>query len=171
MKKISTIVFLLLFFFCNAFAALYDSTADFEYISKNLPQTGSIKCKFYQEKYMKNIAKPLVSSGEFEYKENEGVYFYTLSPVKSTTDYTNKNYKQINEIINAISKKKYSKLEKEFNFYYEGNIKKWMLGLKPKENSDAFNYIVSITLEGSDYINKINIQQTNGNKILLWFTK
>ena len=132
---------------------------------------GSIKCKFRQEKHLQNIAKPLISSGNFEFVENKGVYFYTLHPIQSTASYTNKNYKQINDIVNAISAKKYSRLEKEFNFYYEESSDEWTLGLKPKKNSNAYNYISSITIEGSDYISKIDIRQTNGNKTVLWFTK
>lgn len=170
MKKIISVIFLL-FLTGPVFADVYDSPANLESISKYIPKMGSIKCKFKQEKYLKNIEKPLVSSGDFEFAEKNGVYFYTKYPVQSTVDYTNKNYKQINDIVNAVSTKKYSKLEKEFSFYYEGNSKKWSLGMKPKKDSNAYNYLSAITIEGSDYINKISIQQTNGNKTVLWFTK
>ncbi|MBO6087860.1 outer membrane lipoprotein carrier protein LolA [bacterium] len=170
MKKISIIIFLFFIAF-PAFADVYNSPSSLENISKQIPKMGSIKCNFRQEKYLKNIEKPLVSSGDFEFAEKNGVYFYTKYPVQSKVDYTNKNYKQINDVVNAVSSKKYSRLEKEFNFYYEGNSDKWTLGMKPKENSNAYNYVSSITIDGTDYINKISILQTNGNKTVLWFTK
>lgn len=170
MKRISVAAALLLSV-CTAFADVYNFPSALEKISSNIPKMGSIKCKFRQEKYMQNVAKPLVSSGNFEFIENKGVYFHTLSPVESTVNYTNKNYKQINYVFNAISTQKYSRLEKEFDFYYEGNNNKWSLGMKPKKNSDAYNWISSITVDGSDYIRRIDIMQTNGNKTVLWFTK
>lgn len=152
-------------------ADVYSSPANLSDISRQIPKMDSIKCKFRQEKYLQNISKPLVSTGDFEFVENKGVYFYTQYPVKSTIDYTNKNYKQINDIIKAISTKKYSKLEKEFNFYFSKSLNTWSLGMKPKKNSNTYNYISSITIEGSNYIHKVDIQQKNGNKTVLWFTK
>lgn len=171
MRKFS-ILFLLILFLANpVFANVYDYPANIKNIAGQIPKMKSIKCKFKQEKYLQNISKPIVSSGDFEFVENKGVYFNTLYPVKSTVNYTNSNYKQINDIINAISAKRYSKLEKEFNFYFEGNYHNWILGMKPRKSSKAYKYISSITLYGSDYIYKIDIKQTNGNKTILCFTK
>ena len=171
MKKISLILFLLLIISGSVYADVYDFPTKLKNVENQIPKMGSIRCRFRQEKHLQNIAKPLVSSGDFEFIENRGVYFYTLIPFQSTADYTNKNYKQINDIISAVSSKKYSRLEKEFDFYYEKNNEKWFLGIKPKKNSNAYNYISSITINGTDYINEIEIQQTNGNKTVLWFTK
>lgn len=173
MKKFSfiSIIFLFLFFCSPVFADVYNSPAALESISTKIPQFGSIKCKFKQEKYIPNITKPLVSGGDFEFVENKGVYFYTTYPVKSVVDYTNKNYKQINDIIKAISSKKYSALEKEFSFFFTKQSENWTLGMKPKKNSKAYNYISSITVNGVDYIYKIEIAQTNGNKTVIWFKK
>ena len=171
MRKFSLFIFILLFLIHPVSAKIYDSPSNLASISKQIPKMGSVKCKFRQEKYMQNISKPLVSSGNFEFVENKGVYFYTLYPYKSTVEYTNKNYRQINDIVTAISTKKYTRLEKEFSFYFEGNIEKWSLGMKPKKNSKAYDYISSITIDGADYIYKIDIKQTNGNQTVLWFTK
>ena len=171
MKKFRIIIVssLLICNFC--FGDVFNNPSPLNDISKQIPELNSIKCKFKQEKHLQNIQKPLISGGDFEFKKNEGVYFYTTYPVKSTQNYTNKNYKQINDIINGISSKRYSKLEKEFDFYFEGNGKNWTLGLKPKKDSSAQNYISSIIISGGDYIKQITISQTNGNKTILWFTK
>ena len=171
MKKISLFVFAI-FLFCNCcIADVFDSKKSLYDIDSQIPQLNSIKCKFKQEKHLANVQKPLISGGDFEFKKNEGVYFYTTYPIQSATNYTNKNYKQINDIINGISSKKYSQLEKEFEFYFEKFGGNWVLGLKPQKGSSAYNYISSIKIEGSDFIQKINISQTNGNETLLWFTK
>lgn len=173
MKKFSLFVIFFLFSLTCAFADVYEHKTDFETISKQLPKMDSIKCKFRQEKTLQNLKKPLVSGGNFEFKKGEGVFFDTIYPVKSSVNYTNKNYKQINDVVNSISSKKYSKLEKEFDVYYQTlNIEKnlWCIGLKPKRETTA-EYISKITIEGSDYINRIDIAQTNGNRTQIWFTR
>ena len=170
MKK--AILFMYFFVFCNlSYANVYNHPDKFENILRQIPKAENIKCKFYQEKYLKNVQKPVISKGDFEFIENKGVYFYTHYPVEIKTDYTNKNYKQINEIISAINSKKYSKLEKEFDFYFEKNKNNWSLVMKPKKNSKSYGYISSITIDGNKNIDKISILQTNGNKTLIWFKK
>lgn len=171
MKKFSILFISLAFIINFTFADVYNSPSTLENISKQIPKMGNIKCSFKQEKFLKNIERPVVSKGDFEFIEGKGVYFYTTYPVKSKVDYTNKNYKQINDIVSAISTKKYSRLEKEFEFYYSGAKDNWSLGMKPKKKSDAYNYISSITINGADYISKISIAQTNGNKTVIWFKK
>lgn len=170
MKKVLISLFLLIF--SNiVYADIYNSPAKLSEIVKVIPKPTTIKCKFKEEKYLKSIQKPVISYGDFEFIENKGVYFYTKYPIQTSKNYTNSNYKQINEIINAISSKKYSKIEKEFTFYYEKNNNIWNLGLKPKKNSKAINYISKITISGEDVIKKIEIVQTNGNKTVICFTK
>lgn len=170
-KKISLSILISIFISIQVIADVYDHPISLKTLSTEIPNMGSIKCKFRQEKHLQNIDKPLVSSGDFEFIENRGVYFYTQYPIKSTVDYTNKNYKQINEVVKAISTKKYSRLDKDFEFFYEKKNASWNLGMKPRRNSEAYNFISSITINGTDYINKISILQTNGNKTILWFTK
>ena len=169
MKKIFLILTLLLF--SCAHADIFNYPNKLEYISKQIPDLKSIKCTFREEKNLVNIEKPLVSGGDFEFIKGKGVYFHTKYPVESSVSYTASGYKRINDIINAIASKRYSKLEKEFNFYYEKNDIVWSIGLKPKKNSDAYNYINSVILYGTSYINRIIINQTNGNKTSIWFKK
>ncbi len=162
---------ILLFIALPAFADVYDYPVKLANIYSRLPQIKNLKCTFKQEKYLQNISKPVISGGDFEFIEGKGVYFHTTYPIKSTADYTNKNYKQINEVVKAVSTKKYSGLEKEFSFFYTDNADFWTLGMKPKEQSSAGNVISSITVTGTDYINQIDIEQTNGNKTKIWFQK
>lgn len=175
MKKIiKRTVFLCLCIICFynvAYADVFSQPASLGTIVQQIPKPQNIKCKFKQEKHLQNISKPIVSGGDFEFVENKGVYFHTRYPVQTEIDYTNKNYKQINDVITAISNKKYSRLEKEFNFFYSKDGLKWILGMKPKTKSAASGYISAITISGKDYITQISITQTNGNKTVIWFTK
>ena len=106
MKKILTFI-LSLFFIPPVFAGLYD---------KEEP-LNNISCKFRQEKQTSNIL--LKSSGDFVFDKSKGVTFYTTYPIKSTTSYSTREYRQINNVITAISNKSYSRLEKDFKFYFQ----------------------------------------------------
>ncbi len=172
-KKILYFIIIIIFFMLPeyVFADVWENQVQIENITAKLPEIKSIKCKFRQEKLLPDIEKPILSSGDFEFIENNGVYFYTTYPVKYTVDYTNKNYKQINDIIRAISEKKYKKLEKEFNFYFQENKPNWIVGLKPDENQKTADFLYSILIEGSDYIQKIKIEMHNGSSTTLWFEK
>ncbi len=160
-----------LFGLLPSFADVYNHPANLKTLSEQVPVMGDIKCKFKQKKYIKNISKPLVSEGDFEFIKNRGVYFHTTYPVVSDNNFTNKNYKQINEIIRAISTKKYDKPSQEFDFYFEKTADSWTIGLCPKKSSNIKDYISNITIYGSSYIKQIVINQKGGNKTVIWFIK
>ena len=105
-KFISIFIISIYCFITPVFADVYDYPVSLRNIADQIPEMQSIKCKFKQEKTMPNISKPLISSGDFEFVKNKGVYFNTTYPIKSSVDYTNKNYKQVNDIVNAISAKR-----------------------------------------------------------------
>lgn len=153
-----------------SWANLYDRPAKIEDFIEILPEAKTVFCKFEQTKYLKNIERPIVSGGNFRFVENEGVYFETIYPIKATASYTNREYKQINDIILAISHKKYSKLNKDFDYFFDNNNQSWQLGLKPKEDCPASNYIVSVTVEGQEYIQKIILRFKNGSYTTICFS-
>ncbi len=165
------IIFIIFAVYTSANADVYYHPVKLEDISVQLSPEENIKCKFKQEKYLKNIEKPIVSSGDFEFIANKGVFFHTTYPIDLTADYTNKNYKQINNVIKAVQTKKYSAIEKDFSFFYEKNSDNWILGMKPNEKSNAAKALESITITGSNYIKQITINQINGNKTVIWFIK
>ena len=118
---------------------------------------------------IKNLQRPLLSEGNFRFVKGEGVYFETLYPIKSTVSYTNKEYKQINDIILAISNKKYSKIDREFDFFLSKNEDVWELELKPKTGSRSEKYLETLNIEGEKYINKIIITAKDGSRTTQWF--
>ena len=167
MKKI----ILLLFSFCiisSAQANVFEHPQSLKNIT--MPSLNDINCKFRQEKVIKSSNIILKSSGDFSFEKNKGVIFYTTYPVKSISSYTSKEYKQINSIISAISNKSYSKLEREFKFFYEKNGANWTLGLIPKENTQVYNYLKSIEIVGNQkMITKMIILPVDLTKTTIWF--
>ena len=87
---------------------------------------------FYNMSDYVKVREKSLEKIDFKFDKNEGIFFETTYPIKSTTSYSNKDNQQINDIILAISNKKYSKLDKMFDFYYEKKGLIWTWGLKPK---------------------------------------
>ena len=169
--KIKVFLILCIVLFANiSFASLYNSPTPISGFINNLPQFGDIDCKFKQEKYLADIDRTLVSGGDFHFRQNVGITFATTYPIQSVVSYQNKDYRQINDIILAISEKKYSRLERDFKFYYEQVEDRWSLGLKPQDNSKLKDFLKSITIDGKSNIEKIMIVFSNGNKTTLWFS-
>lgn len=168
MNKFLTILCLLIMPFANA--NVFEHPQNLPTIAKQLPELNSINCKFRQEKTISSSHLILKSSGDFKFEKNKGITFYTTYPIKSTSSYSSREYKQINSIISAITNKSYSRLERDFNFYYEGNIQNWTVGLLPKKNSQVYDYLKSIELSGnSKMITKITILPVDLNKTTIWF--
>lgn len=137
-------------------------------IAKQIPDFDSISCKFRQEKEFSGMV--VKSSGDFVYEKNKGVTFYTTYPIKSTASYTTKEYRHINNVINAISNKNYSKLEKDFGFDFVKNSDIWTLKLAPKQSSQAYGYLKTLEISGGKTkINKMIILMCDGTKTSIWF--
>lgn len=153
------------------FADAFNHPKELSYISTQIPKLNSINCRFKQEKYLPNSNVTLHSGGNFNFTKNVGVTFYTTYPIKSTTSYTNKEYKQINSVINAISNKSYSRLEKDFKFYYVKNSSSWDLGLIPQSKSKSAQYLKSIEIWGDKDISQIVITTKDATRTTIHFIK
>ena len=148
--KIFLSFFILCFNLLCATAGVFEHEVNLKDISANLPELNSIDCKFAQEKQIPQAKMILKSSGDFKFVKSQGITFYTTYPIKSVTSYNTKEYRQINNIINAISAKSYTRLERDFKFYYTGNTNCWTLGLLPRKESPIFNYLKSIEITGNE---------------------
>ena len=163
---------LLLFLSTQAFANVFEHEESLSVISEKLPKLNDISCKFSQEKIIPNSNIVLKSSGDFVFEKQNGAVFYTKYPIKSTSSYTTREYRQINNIITSISNKNYKRLEKDFKFYYQDG---WTFGLVPKQSSQAFNYLKSIEIcgtgvnGGNDRITKLVILTTDNTKTTIKF--
>ena len=160
-RKFFYLVLFMLIFSSMALASVFEHPKSLVEIVPNLPELGDIKCKFEQEKSMPNSNLVIKSSGEFEFLKEKGVVFKTTFPIESVTSYDSGDYKQINDIVKAISNKKFDRLEAVFNFYFEQNGNKWVLGLEPKPSKQVSKYLKSIEIEGDNNISKMKIVTQN----------
>ena len=163
--------FLLIFglLFSCVFANLYSESVQTSDFIEKIPKINDINCSFKQEKYLQGAIAPITSEGNFQFIKGEGVYFETLKPFHQIISYSDKNYRQINDLITAISNKNYDSLENLFNFFFEQNDLNWTLALEPKENTSSYDVIENIEISGNENIEKLQISLKNGNRTVIWF--
>lgn len=114
-----------------------------------MPEFESKSCKFSQSKIMTSSSAALKSSGNFKFIKNQGVIFETTYPIHSESSYTASQNKKINNIVKSVVNKNYSYLEKNFDIYYiSTGAGKWMLALRPLQNSPAKEGMKSIQITG-----------------------
>ena len=87
----------------------------------------------------------------------------TTYPVKSTSSYTSANNKYINDVIMAVSKKNFSKIDSEFNMYLNkpSNSQNWNILMTAKDEKIK-NHIDSVKIYGDNTrITRITVNQVN----------
>lgn len=160
MKKI--LILICTFFICSkVFAGVFEHPTTPDKIS--LPQYKEVSCKFTQTRTAGQSV--LKSGGNFKFNNENGVVFETLYPVKTTTYYTTDSNKRLNDIITAVSKKDFSYLNKNFELFYLKNGANWELALKPKQSSKTYGVIKNIIINGSKFIDQININTSSSTTI------
>lgn len=170
-KKFLILIFAIFLINLPACADVFNHPQKLSVIIPQMPELNSINCKFKQEKTIPNSTANIKSSGDFRFIKNKGVVFNTTYPLHSTTSYNTTEYRQVNEIVNAISNKSYSKIERVFNFYFTKNKDEWQLGLIPKKKQQAAKYLASVEIHGKSYITQMIIKTTNSTKTTIWFSK
>lgn len=170
-KKFLISIFSILLLNLPACADVFSHPQKLSVIVSQMPELNNINCNFRQEKSIPNSTVNIKSSGNFRFIKDKGVVFNTTYPLHSTTSYNTTEYRQVNEIINAISNKSYSKIERIFNFYFVKNKDEWQLGLIPKKNQQTAKYLASIEIHGKSYITQMIIKTTNSTKTTIWFSK
>lgn len=159
MYKILSIVFILFVFAMPAFSIVEKTPASV--VASSLPVLQSVDCKFVQERTFSG--SKVMSSGDFRFVKGKGVYFMTTYPIKATSSYTAANNRYINDIILAVTKKNFSKIDKDFDLFLQKSSKNssWSVRLMAK-NENIKNHIESIKIFGDNkHITQIQIYQVN----------
>ena len=153
-------IFLVIILLSNiVFASdVFSHPSDAKTVMKHIPNFSNINCPFTQTKTLPNSTVVLKSGGDFSFRKDNGVVFYTKYPVKMTTTY-DKN-EQVNRIINNVINKNYVYLNKNFKFYFK-NSSVWELGLVPN-NPQMKKYVKSLYISGKKNIHIIEIKATDG---------
>ncbi len=149
MKKM-LILFFIFLGTCAVYAeGIFSHKTTAQKVVSVMPEFESKSCKFSQSKIMTSSSAALKSSGNFKFIKNQGVIFETTYPIHSESSYTASQNKKINNIVKSVVNKNYSYLEKNFDIYYMSTgAGKWMLALRPLQNSPAKEGMKSIQITG-----------------------
>lgn len=155
-------------FYCflpaNAQDSIFNHKITPQQAAKFLPAFNSTSCKFSQTKILVNKGSTnvtLKSGGDFQFIKDKGVIFETKYPIESVSSYTSSQNKYVSSIINAISNKNYTFLEKNFDLYYIKPSEQWELVLVPKPASSAAQHLKMIYLKGNKHISFLAIETVN----------
>lgn len=135
---------------------------------------------FQQEKHLKFLKKPLLSTGTFIYDQDKGVLWKTLTPIVSTllineTQLASEQGEQaippaFGRIFKVLLGGELSRLSEDFEVTGTGQQSAWQLQLLPKDQL-LKKIISTIRLQGDKEIRSWELQEINGNVTQINFSQ
>ena len=141
-------------------------------INARLVKTPITQGNFQQEKHLKFLHKPLLSTGTFTYHQSKGVIWKTLTPVVSlllvndTRLLAGQGEQAVpaafGKVFKAMLGGDLNQLTDGFSITGSDQEPAWRLELKPKD--DLLKKIISLmALSGDNELRLLEIQETGGN--------
>jgi hypothetical protein len=149
-------------------------------IGARLVKTEITEGRFRQEKNLKVLKKPLISTGTFIYHRSRGVIWQTLTPVSSvllvnqtrlmTTQGEQALPPAFGRVFTAMFGGDVQAMKEGFDISGTNDKTAWKLQLKPK---DALlqKIIVDMQLTGGKELQRIDIKEANGNFTRITFDR
>ena len=141
-------------------------------ITARLVKTPITQGNFQQEKRLKILRKPLLSTGTFTYHQSQGVIWKTLTPVPSlllvneSRLLTGQGEQAVpaafGRVFKAMLGGELERLAEGFTITGEEQQTSWRLQLKPKDEL-LQKIINAIVLTGDTELRWLEIQETGGN--------
>jgi len=167
------LLFLLSFNYSHAADVLASITA-------RLVKTPITQGVFQQEKHLKILRKPLLSTGTFTYHQSKGVIWKTLIPIPSlllvneSRLLTGQGEQAVpaafGKVFKAMLGGELNRLAEGFTITGEEQQTAWQLQLKPKDEL-LQKIINTIVLTGDTELRRLEIQETGGNLTRISFDK
>lgn len=158
-------------------------------ISEKFSKFKNIQADFEQKKSIAGLKREIVSSGKFIYSEKSGIYWAILTPVKSifivTKNGINKRAEgEAGRTLEASGDAFVSGFSKVFLGLFNGDFKlmqkvftvrylpdykgRWLIGLQAR-NAEAAKYIDKMALIGSEFLESIHLQESEGDRSQISF--
>ena len=135
---------------------------------------------FQQEKRLKILRKPLISTGSFTYHQTKGVIWKTLTPVPSlllvndahllTTQGELAVPAAFGKVFKAVLGGDLNQLSDGFSITGSDQEPAWQIELKPKDEQ-LKKIISSIMLSGDNELRLLEIQESGGNITRITFAQ
>ena len=149
-------------------------------ITNRLAKTKITQGDFQQEKRLKILRKPLISTGTFTYHQTKGVIWKTLTPVPSlllvndahllTTQGELAVPAAFGKVFKAMLGGDLNQLSDGFSISGSDQKTSWQIELKPKDGQ-LKKIISSIVLSGDNELRLLEIQESGGNISQIKFDK
>jgi outer membrane lipoprotein-sorting protein len=141
-------------------------------ISARLAKTPIAQGDFHQQKHLKVLHKPLISTGTFTYHQNKGVIWKTLTPVASlllvneSKLLTGQGEQAVpaafGKVFKAMLGGDLAMLTDGFNIIGTDQKTSWQLELTPKD--DMLKKVIStMVLSGDTELRELEIREAGGN--------
>ncbi|SJM91584.1 Outer membrane lipoprotein carrier protein LolA [Crenothrix polyspora] len=149
-------------------------------IAARLVKTPMTQGQFQQEKRLKILRKPLLSTGTFTYHQSKGVIWKTLTPVSSLLLVNDSHLitaqgeqavpPAFGSVFKALLGGELNRLTEGFSITGKDQKTAWQLQLIPK---DALlkKVISTIQLTGDTELRQLELQEVNGNLTQISFTQ
>jgi hypothetical protein len=149
-------------------------------ITARLVKTPITQGEFQQEKRLKILRKPLLSTGTFTYHQSKGVIWKTLTPIPSLLLVNNAHLLTgqgeqavppvFGKVFKAMLGADLNQLTEGFVITGEDKKPAWRLQLTPKDEL-LKKIISSIVLRGDTELRLLELREVNGNLTHISFTK
>jgi outer membrane lipoprotein-sorting protein len=147
-------------------------------IAARLAKTPIAQGDFHQQKHLKVLHKPLISTGTFTYDQNKGVIWKTLTPVASlllvneSKLLTGQGEQAVpaafGKVFKAMLGADISALTEGFSVNATDQKSSWQLELTPKD--DMLKKIIStMVLSGDTELRALEIREAGGNVTRITF--
>jgi outer membrane lipoprotein-sorting protein len=150
------------------------------HITAHLVKTPITQGNFQQEKHLKILRRPLISTGTFTYHQSKGVTWKTLTPIPSVLMINESKLltgqgeqavpAAFGNVFKALLGGELNRLAKGFDMTGTEEKTSWQLQLKPKD--ELLKKIIStILVSGDTELRLLEIQEVTGNQTRISFTK
>lgn len=150
------------------------------HITARLVKTPITQGDFQQEKRLKILRKPLISTGTFTYHQSKGVIWKTLTPIPSVLIINESKLltgqgeqavpAAFGNVFKALLGGELNRLTEGFDMTGTEQKTSWQLQLKPKD--ELLRKIIStILISGDTELRLLEIQEVTGNQTQISFTK
>lgn len=147
-----------------------------QHISQQAERIESMRGEFRQTKTLGMLPQPIVSSGAFEFSQQQGIVWQTQQPLQNTlilkpvdaTSLRDQSQKQtqnhlVGDLFMRLLTGDFTQLQQWFTLKVSGEQQAWTITLIPLSDALA-TYIKTITIAGGNYSESIIIEEQNGDR-------
>lgn len=131
-----------------------------------LEQLQLLRGRFVQHRLLRDIPRPLKSSGEFLMLRDRGIWWHTQLPLDTTLSFAvgdRTSREPAAAVFLALFTLDLDTLARSFDLFLLQTDGHWLLGLRPRDAAVAA-WIGQITLSGSRQVERVSLLEATGDR-------